>query len=94
MEEDKQTQEERPEEGREAQTSEEARIAELLGKNKKGGKEGFLQRHFYLVGEVWSFMKVRKKWWLLPIIITLALVGLLIIFGQASPLSPFIYALF
>ncbi|MBI2141449.1 hypothetical protein HYU16_03420 [Candidatus Woesearchaeota archaeon] len=92
MEEDKQTQEERPEEGREAQTSEEARIAEVLG--KKEGKEGFLHRHFYLVGEVWSFMKVRKKWWLLPIIITLALVGLLIIFGQASPLSPFIYALF
>lgn len=75
-----------------AQTGEEARIAEVLGKNE--GREGFLQRHFYLVREAWSFMKVRKKWWLLPIIVTLVLVGMLIIFGQASPLSPFIYALF
>jgi hypothetical protein len=43
--------------------------------------------------EVWSFLKVRKKWWLLPIIILLILAGSLIIFGQSSALSPFIYAL-
>lgn len=81
-------------ENREAQTQtgEEARIADVLG--KKGRREGFLQRHFYLIGETWSFMKARKKWWLLPIIVTLMLVGMLIIFGQASPLSPLIYALF
>jgi len=47
----------------------------------------------YLLKELWVFMKVRKKWWLLPIIIMLVLVGILIIFGQASPVSPFIYAL-
>ena len=47
-----------------------------------------------LIGEFWDFMKVRKKWWLLPIIIMLILVGILIIFGQSSALSPFIYALF
>jgi len=46
-----------------------------------------------LLYEVWSFLKVRKKWWLLPIIILLILAGLLIIFGQSSALSPFIYAL-
>jgi hypothetical protein len=49
---------------------------------------------FFLLRNLWDFLKVRKKWWLLPIIIMLILVGVLIIFGQASPLSPFIYALF
>jgi len=47
-----------------------------------------------LLLELWSFMKINKKWWLLPIIIMLILVGILIIFGQSSALSPFIYALF
>lgn len=46
-----------------------------------------------LIGETWDFLKVRKKWWLLPIIILLILVGLLVIFAQSSALSPFIYAL-
>lgn len=47
-----------------------------------------------LLGEIWDFLKVRKAWWLAPIIIMLILVGALIIFGQSSALSPFIYALF
>jgi hypothetical protein len=47
-----------------------------------------------LLGEVWNFLKIRKAWWLAPIIIMLVLVGGLIIFGQSSALSPFIYALF
>tara|TARA_Y100000034_G_scaffold122700_1_gene168491 strand:- start:651 stop:812 length:162 start_codon:yes stop_codon:yes gene_type:complete len=47
-----------------------------------------------LLGEVWSFLRVRKTWWLLPIIVLLFLVGLLIVFGQSSAVSPFIYALF
>lgn len=47
-----------------------------------------------IVREFWSYMKVRKKWWLTPIIIMILLVGLLIIFGQSSALSPFIYSLF
>ncbi len=46
-----------------------------------------------MLGEFWDFLKVRKKWWLLPIIVMLVLVGALIIFGQSSALSPFIYAL-
>ena len=46
-----------------------------------------------MVGELWDYMKIRKKWWLIPIIIMLILVGALIIFGQSSALSPFIYAL-
>jgi hypothetical protein len=40
------------------------------------------------------FLKVRKKWWLAPIVIFLILLGVLIIFTQGSALAPFIYALF
>ena len=47
-----------------------------------------------LVAELWDFLKVRKAWWLAPIIIMLIIVGALIIVGQSSSLSPFIYALF
>ena len=46
-----------------------------------------------LIAETWDFLKVRKKWWLLPIIVLLVLAGALVIFGQSSALSPFIYAL-
>ena len=44
--------------------------------------------------EFWDFMKVRKKWWLGPIVIVLLLLGLLIIFTESSALAPFIYTLF
>ncbi len=44
--------------------------------------------------ELWAFMKVRKKWWLGPIILMLLLLGALIIFTESSALAPFIYALF
>lgn len=46
-----------------------------------------------LLRETWNYLKVRKKWWLLPIIVLLVLMGVLIVFGQSSALSPFIYAL-
>ena len=44
--------------------------------------------------ELWDFMKTRKKWWLLPIVIMLVLLGLLIVFTEGSALVPFIYTLF
>jgi hypothetical protein len=44
--------------------------------------------------ELWSFMKVRKKWWLLPIILMLLIVGMLLVFAQSSVLAPFIYTIF
>ena len=49
---------------------------------------------FEIVREVWDFLKVRKKWWLMPIIILMVLFGALITFTQGSALAPFIYALF
>jgi hypothetical protein len=51
------------------------------------GKLGILR-------ELWDFMRVRKKWWLGPIIFFLLLLGLLIVFTQGSALAPFIYTLF
>ncbi len=47
-----------------------------------------------ILREFWGFMKVRKKFWLLPIIIILALLGALIVFTESSAVAPFIYALF
>lgn len=47
-----------------------------------------------LVNELWAYMKVRKKWWLLPIIVVMLMVGSLIVFAQGSALAPFIYTIF
>jgi hypothetical protein len=47
-----------------------------------------------LMRELWAFMKVRKKWWLLPVIVIMMLVGMLIAFAQGSALAPFIYTIF
>lgn len=47
-----------------------------------------------IVAEFWNFLKIRKKWWLAPIIIFLMMLGALIVFTQGSALAPFIYALF
>jgi hypothetical protein len=44
--------------------------------------------------EFWEFLKVRKKYWLLPIIIVLVLFGGLIILTQGSVVAPFIYTIF
>lgn len=46
------------------------------------------------VGELWAFMKERKKFWLLPIVLVLMLFSALIVFTQGSALAPFIYTLF
>jgi hypothetical protein len=47
-----------------------------------------------IFAELWIFMKVRKKWWLGPIVLMLALLGLLVVFTQGSAIAPFIYTLF
>ncbi len=44
--------------------------------------------------EFWEFLKVRKKFWLLPILLVLVLFGGLIILSQGSPIAPFIYTIF
>ena len=47
-----------------------------------------------LLKDLWGFMRVRKKFWLAPIIIVLVLLGGLIILAQGSAVAPFIYTLF
>ena len=44
--------------------------------------------------EFWNFLQIRKKYWLLPIIIVLVLFGGLIILSQGSAVAPFIYTIF
>ncbi|HEY0306277.1 MAG TPA: DUF5989 family protein [Longimicrobiales bacterium] len=47
-----------------------------------------------LAKELWGFMRERKKWWLLPIIVAMLMVGSLLVFAQGSVLAPFIYTIF
>ena len=47
-----------------------------------------------IVKEFWVFLKVRKKFWLLPIVLVLLLFGMLLIFAETSAVAPFIYTLF
>lgn len=47
-----------------------------------------------LLKDLWAYMKVRKKFWLLPIIVVLLLLGILIVLAQGSAVAPFIYTLF
>ena len=49
---------------------------------------------FSIVREFWAFLKVRKKFWLLPIVLVLLLFGMLLIFAETSAVAPFIYTLF
>lgn len=43
---------------------------------------------------IWDFLKVRKKWWLTPVVLFLLLISLLLVLTQGSALAPFIYTLF
>lgn len=47
-----------------------------------------------LTREIWLFLKHRKKWWMVPILVVLVLVSGLLIFAQTSALAPFIYTIF
>jgi hypothetical protein len=47
-----------------------------------------------LLRDLWGFMRVRKKFWLAPIIIVMLMLGVLIVLAQGSAVAPFIYTLF
>jgi len=47
-----------------------------------------------VVAELWQFLRQEKKYWLVPIVIVFALLGLLVVFAQSSAVAPFIYTLF
>lgn len=44
--------------------------------------------------DLWAFLRVRKSWWLTPIVVSLALLGLLLVTAHGSAVAPFIYTLF
>ena len=47
-----------------------------------------------LVIELWRFMRIRKKFWLLPILVVMFLLGGLLVLAKGSAIAPFIYTLF
>jgi competence protein ComGC len=47
-----------------------------------------------IITEFWEFLKFRKRYWLLPIVLVLFLISVLIVFTESSAVAPFIYALF
>ena len=44
--------------------------------------------------DIWNFLKVRKKFWLLPLLLALLLIGAVVVFAGGSAIAPFIYTLF
>ena len=47
-----------------------------------------------IVGELWMFLKMRKKFWLLPILVMMVVFGGLVVLTQGSAVAPFIYTIF
>jgi hypothetical protein len=47
-----------------------------------------------ILREFWGFLRVRKKWWLAPVVILLLTLGLILVLTEGSALAPFIYSLF
>jgi hypothetical protein len=47
-----------------------------------------------ILKEIWEFIKFKKKYWLIPIIVTLLILGLLLFLTEGSAIAPFIYTLF
>jgi len=53
-----------------------------------------LKNRFAIMGELLTFLWVRRLWWMIPMVVVLLVFGLLIIFTQSSALAPFLYPLF
>lgn len=51
-------------------------------------------RQSNLVRQLWAFMRIRKKWWLLPILAVMLMLGALLVLTQTSALAPLIYTIF
>lgn len=57
-------------------------------------KKNLNQTNMEFLRDLWGFLKERKKYWLLPMIIVLLIIGILIIFAGSSSVAPFVYTLF
>ncbi len=51
-------------------------------------------RNLSLLRELWAYMRIRKRWWLLPIILFVLVLGSLVVLAEGSALAPFIYTIF
>ncbi len=58
------------------------------------GRRGDAMNKLAIIKEFWNFLRVRKKWWLAPIVLFLLVLGGLLVFAKGSALAPFIYSLF
>jgi Family of unknown function (DUF5989) len=47
-----------------------------------------------IIQEYFKFLGEQKKWWMIPVVVVVMLLGLLVLFAQGSPLAPFIYTIF
>ena len=47
-----------------------------------------------IFSDLFAFLRIRKKWWLLPLVFLIVLLGIILVFAQGSPLAPFIYTVF
>jgi hypothetical protein len=59
-----------------------------------GDRFALMSGKLSIAREFWSFLRVRKKWWLAPIVILLLTLGLILVLTEGSALAPFIYSLF
>ena len=64
------------------------------GPGSKGHAKPVLEPLITFVREFWSFIRVRKKYWLIPILLVMAVLGVLIVLAKGSVVAPFIYTLF
>jgi hypothetical protein len=73
-----------------------AQASSLPGTGGKPGLPDLLVKEKIMdfVKDLWGFLKVRKKFWLLPIILTLLFFGALMVFASGSAIAPFIYTIF
>jgi len=73
------------------------RIVSTLGANYRDatleGDMPFMSK-LSMVGDIWAFLRQRKKFWLLPIIIILLALGMALVFAGTSAIAPFIYTIF
>jgi hypothetical protein len=58
------------------------------------GSNPAVHQRFGMVGELVSFFLTQKRWWMLPVISVLLLLGVLVVFAESSAIAPFLYTLF
>jgi len=69
-------------------------IGQIVKINLTHSKINFKIEPMSLLKELWTFIKLRKKMWLLPVIIFMLLLGVLVVLVEGSVIAPFIYTLF